>query len=60
MPATHYIFDPPADISIKDLADLFKTFMVAVDHKLYQEAPPNVKRMFKPSILGPSPSKMLN
>lgn len=58
--AEHYQFDPPSDITIKDLADLFKTFMVAIDQNLYKEAPPNVKRMFRPSILGPSPSKMLN
>ena len=57
---TVYTFDPPEDITIKDLADLFKTFMVAVDSRLYEESPPNVKRMFKPSILNPSPSKMLN
>lgn len=55
-----YAFDPPEDITLKDLADLFKTFMVSIDKKLYLEAPPNVKRMFKPSIMGPSPSRMLN
>jgi hypothetical protein len=55
-----YTFDPPPDITLKDFADLFRTFLVEVDGKLYREAPANVKRMFKPSISGPSPSKVLN
>ena len=60
MAASHYLFDPPDDISVKDLADLFKTVMVAMDRRTYDESPPNVQRLFKPTILGPSPSKMLN
>lgn len=55
-----YTFDPPADITLKDFADLFRTFLVEVDSKLYHDAPANVQRMFKPSIFGPSPSKAMN
>ena len=55
-----YVFDPPLDVSLKDLADLFKAFHVEVDQKVYNNAPANVKRLFRPSILGPSPSRFLN
>ena len=60
MPVQRYTFDPPADITLKDFADLFRSFLVEVDHSVYKDAPDNVKRMFKPSIYGPSPSSSLN
>lgn len=55
-----YMFDPPADFKLADLAELFKVLRVEVDRSVYNEAPANVKRLFKPSIFEPSPSKMVN
>ena len=55
-----YTFDPPADLTIKDVADLFRVFAIEVDRSMYLNAPENVKRLFKPSIMSPSPSRMLN
>ena len=60
MASGRYMFDPPANMTIEDIADLFKVFRIEVDQAMYTEAPDNVKRMFKPSIFSPSPSRMLN
>lgn len=55
-----YTFDPPKDLTLDDLADLFRLFRVEVDRKMYNEAPVHVQRLFKPSIFSSSPSKMVN
>jgi hypothetical protein len=56
----NYSFDPPENVTIKDLADMFKLFAVEIDNDLYQGASENVKRLFKPSIKNLPANKTLN
>jgi len=58
--AERYTFDPPEEISVKDMTDLFRTLLVDIDKSIYMQAPENVKKMFRPSIFTKSPSKRLN
>lgn len=55
-----YKLDPPADTTLKDLTDLLTLLQPLIDAKLYAQAPANVKRLFKPSIYGSSPTNALN
>lgn len=55
-----YRLDPPADVTLKDIADLLALLQPMIDKKLFMQAPDNVKRLFKPSIYSTSPSSMLN
>ena len=55
-----YKLEPPSDVTIKDIADLFALLQPHIDSKLFRQAPDNVKRMFKLSIHSTSPSNMLN
>lgn len=55
-----YTLDPPPDVTVKDLTDLFVLLQPHIDKKLFMQAPENVKRMFKLSIFSASPSNMLN
>ena len=60
MASHNWTFDPPEKMTVEDLADLFRVFRVEIDDRVYHEAPANVKRLFKPSIFSPSPSRMIN
>lgn len=55
-----YKLDPPPDVSLKDLSDLFVLLQPIIDKKLFMQAPENVKRLFKLSIFSDSPSQMMN
>lgn len=55
-----YRLDPPQDVTVKDLTDLFKLLQPHIDKKLFMQAPENVKRMFKPSVFSTSPSSAIN
>ena len=55
-----YKLEPPADTTLKDITDLLALLQPLIDQKLYLQAPDNVKRLFKPSIYGASPSHSLN
>jgi hypothetical protein len=55
-----YQFDPPSDISLKDVTDLLRAYLMEIDKELYMRAPENVRRLFRPSILTPSPSKKVH
>lgn len=55
-----YRLDPPPDVTLKDLTDLFVLLQVHIDNSMFVKAPDNVKRLFKPSVLGESPSNMVN
>lgn len=55
-----YKFDPPADISVKDISDLIAFLQPHIDKKMYAQAPANIQRLFKPSVMNPSPSRMYN
>jgi hypothetical protein len=55
-----YTLDLPADLSLKDVADLLTLFQPHIDAALFNRAPANVRRLFKPSVFSESPSNMLN